>query len=134
MKEESQMHRGDRENSGDSTQNLMLTLETASDMVSEIRGQSRDLNHLLKKQASLDAIVTLLGEKKAKVDTLKELAREIGIQLRVDANGFVGISVPESCKVRFVQLMADFRELLEEESRLEDLICGQGFPISRRVR
>lgn len=124
----------DRDSSVDSLQNLLLALETANDTVSEIRQQSRDLNHLLGRQANLDAVVTLLAQKKAKVDTLKELTREIKTQLKVDVNGRVGILLPESYKVRFVELMADFRELLEEESRLEELICGKGFPITRRVR
>jgi hypothetical protein len=132
-RERMRTERKQKENLTGSMQNLLLAIETMSNMVSEMRRLSRDLDGLLREQGDPDQIITLLSQKKSKVDTLKELAKEIRIMLRVDEDGAVGISLPESHKTRFVHLMADFRELLEEESRLQELMCERGFPITRRV-
>jgi hypothetical protein len=119
--------------SGDPVRNLDLLLETAIDLVAELNRLSESLDENLRKSTDADSIISLLREKKASVDTLRDLAREIKIHLRVNDSGQPRTPVPEGLKVKFAQLMLDLKRLLKEESRIEDLICGRGVPISRRV-
>ena len=114
--------------------NLFLITESASDLVGEIRGLSRSLDRSLRSSADLDTVVSLLRSKKAKVDTLTGVVRRLKAELRVDPNGAVGVAVPDTFKLRFAELLEEVRGLVEEESRIESLICGSGLPITRRRR
>ena len=118
----------------DETHDLSLLMATAGDLVAELSDLALAVERRLSKSADVDEVVSLLKEKKAKVDTLNTVALEITSRLRLGADGSVGIAVPEGLKVRFRELMADFRRLLDRESRIEDLIAGRGFPVSRRLR
>jgi hypothetical protein len=122
------------ESSEEATHNLVLLIESARDLVGELRQLSQQLDENLQKCVDLDMVISLLREKKDRVDTLRRLATEIRARLRVTDKGEPGIQVSESSKLLFNQLMADLRDLLEKESRLESLICGCGLTISRGVR
>jgi hypothetical protein len=82
----------------------------------------------------VDELISLLEMKKSRVNTLNAVALEITTRLRLSPDGRVGVAVPEALKSRFHELMAGFRRLIEQESRIEDLIAGRGFPVSRRLR
>jgi hypothetical protein len=118
----------------ESKRNVVLLIESAGDIVVDLRQLSGSLDQLLERCADLDEVINLLHEKKAKVDTLRELARQIKVQLRVDADGRIGVELPEGVRNRFIRLMDDLRRLLEDESRLESLICGRGLTVSRGGR
>lgn len=118
----------------ESTRNVVLLIESAGDIVDDLRRLSGSLDELLERCADLDEVIKLLHEKKAKVDTLRELARHIKVQLRVDADGHIGVELPEGVRDRFIRLMDDLRRLLEDESRLENLICGRGLTVSKGGR
>ena len=116
------------------TQDLSLLMATANDLVAELSDLALAVERCLSRSPDVDEVVSLLREKKARVDTLNTVALEITARLRLSADGSVGLAVPEGLKVRFHELMADFRRLLDRESRIEDLIAGHGFPVSRRLR
>jgi hypothetical protein len=119
---------------GETTHNVVLLIESAGDMVDDLRLLSGSLDQLLERCADLDEVINLLHEKKTKVDTLRELARQITVQLRLDADGRIGVELPEGVRDRFCRLMEDLRLLLEDESRLENLICGRGLTVSKGGR
>lgn len=112
--------------------NIVLLLESANDTVECIRELSRSLDESLQQGADLDTIIKVLEAKKARVDVMRDLATEIRVQLRVDASGQIGVQLPEAFRLRFGQLMSGLQQILEEEARLESLICGRGLTISKR--
>jgi hypothetical protein len=118
----------------DTTLELSLLMETAMDLVRHLRDLSDSVEKSLGRAADADTLVRLLRLKKEKVDTLNAVAREITARLQLGSDGRPGIVVPENIKVGFYDLMAEFQRLLEEESRIANLISGQGFPISLRNR
>jgi len=118
----------------DLTCNVVLAMESARDLIAEMRSLLRSLEEGLKAAREIDSIVAILEKKKAKVDTLKGLAVEIKSQILAGRSADGRTSLPEPVRMRFLEMMAEFRELLEEEARIEALICGRGLPISRRMR
>jgi hypothetical protein len=118
----------------DETHDLSLLMATAGDLVAELSDLAISVEQCLNKSSDVDQVVSLLKRKKAKVDTLNTVALEITSRLNLGPDGSVGLEVPEGLKVRFRELMADFRRLLDRESRIEGLIAGRGFPVSRRLR
>ncbi len=119
---------------GDETHDLSLLMATAGDLVAELSDLALAVERCLSKSTDVDEVISLLREKKGKVDTLNTIALEITSRLKLNADGSVGLTVSEGLKVRFRELMADLRRLLDRGSRIEDLIAGRGFPVSRRLR
>jgi hypothetical protein len=118
----------------DDTHDLSLLIATAGELIAELSDLALGVERCLGKSTNVDEVVTLLKKKKAKVDTLNTVALEITSRLRLNTDGSIGLAVPEDLKVTFRELMADFRRLLDREARIEDLIAGRGFPVSRRLR
>jgi hypothetical protein len=116
----------------ESTDDLTLVIETARDLVAQLMGLSKSLDDHLQRVGDLDAVISILHEKKARVETLNEVTRQIRAHLKVDETGNTDIPVPEHVKLKFAGLMMDFRALIEEESRIEKLITGRGIRISGR--
>jgi len=118
----------------DLTCNLVLAMESARDLIAEMKRLLHSLEDSLRSSGEVSSIVAILEEKKAKVDTLKQLAVEIKTQMLAGRNEDGRTTMPEGVRLRFLELMAEFRVLIDEEARIERLICGQGLPISRRAR
>jgi hypothetical protein len=121
-------------NTDDRTNDLSLLMATAGDLVAELSDLAASVERCLGRSTDVDQVISLLREKKAKVDTLNAVALEITSRLKSTAEGRAGLTIPGHLKVRFRELMAAFRRLLDRESRIEDLIAGRGFPVSRRLR
>ena len=113
---------------------LLLAVESARTIVDQIRKISESLDTHLETSAHLDEIVALLADKKGMVDTLNNVVGDIKLRLRVDKNGRAGIPVPDDIKILYARLVSDVRELLQEEARIESLVCGKGIPISKAGR
>jgi hypothetical protein len=109
-------------------------MESARDLIAEMKSLLRSLEEGLKASREIDYIVAILEKKKAKVDTLKGLAVEIKSQMLAGRSADGRTTLPDPVRLRFLEMMAEFRELLDEEARIESLICGQGLPISRGTR
>jgi hypothetical protein len=122
-----------RKTDAEAVPNIVLLIESAGDIVKDLRDLSTSLDKLLQRSADLGAVIGILHEKKAKVDTLRELACQIKFELRVGPDGRIGVDLPEGPKLRFAQLMADLHKLTEDESRLEELLCGRGLTVSKGV-
>jgi hypothetical protein len=118
----------------DLTCNVVLAMESARDLIAEMKSLLRSLEEGLKASREIDYIVAILEKKKAKVDTLKGLAVEIKSQMLAGRSADGRTTLPDPVRLRFLEMMAEFRELLDEEARIESLICGQGLPISRGTR
>jgi hypothetical protein len=119
---------------GDSTCNVVLAMESARDLIAEMKSLLRSLEEGLKDSREIDSIIAILEKKKAKVDTLKVLAVQIKSQILAGRSEAGGTIMPDSVRLRFLEMMAEFRDLIEEEARIENLICGQGLLISKRTR
>lgn len=117
----------------DLTYDLTLIIETARDLVAELMELSKSLDGNLQSSTDLDTVICILREKQTRVATLKDVTTQIKASLRVDETGKVGIPVPEDVKLKFAELMMDFGELVEEESRIESLIAGNGIPLRGRL-
>jgi hypothetical protein len=113
---------------------LALLIETAGELVTGLQDLAGSVEASLAGTSDVEDVIALLSQKKAKVDTLKAVALQITSRLKVNADGHVGVVVPEGLKVRFRELMVGFQGLVDQESRIEDLIAGRGFPVSRRLR
>jgi hypothetical protein len=118
----------------DDLHDLTLLVETAGDILRSLNDLAATLEVRLGRGADVDDVIELLRRKKAKVDTLNGVAVEIAARLRGNPGGRAGIEVPGSLRSRFHELMAGFRDLLDRESRIEDLIAGRGFAVTRRSR
>jgi len=118
----------------DLTCNVVLAMESARDLIAEMKSLLRSLEAGLKDSREIDSIVAILEKKKAKVDTLKDLAVQIKAQILAGRSEDGRTTLPDSVRLRFLEMMAEFRDLIEEEARIESLICGQGLPLSRRTR
>jgi len=123
-----------RDDVKDQIQDLSLLMTAASDLIAELNDLALAVEGRLSRSSDIDKVISLLQEKKARVDTLNTVALEITTRLRLRTDGTIGLSVPDDLKATFLGLMADFRRLLEREAQLEDLIAGCGFPVSRRLR
>lgn len=116
-----------------SIEDIKLMIESARDIVSELKDLSCDLDELLDCGAPIDEVISLLETKKVRVDALRELSMRIKAELRVDQSGRVGTALPEDVKISFGDLMAALNELIEVEIKLERLLCSRGIPISGRI-
>jgi len=123
-----------QESMKDAADDLSLLIASAEDIVAELSDLAAAVERGISKNTDVDTVVSLLKRKKAKVDTLNVVALEITSRLNSASHGGDGLTLPEGLKSRFRELMANFRQLLEKESRVEDLIAGRGFPVSRRLR
>jgi hypothetical protein len=119
---------------GNEIEELALLIETAAELVSDLQEQAEALELQLGASPDVEDVIGLLGRKKSKVDTLKSVAIEITSRFRPKAGGGPGKAVPEGLKLRFRELMDEFERLLTHEARIESLIAGRGFPVSRRLR
>jgi hypothetical protein len=128
------MRREDEPSSATADYDARLLIESARDLIEVIRVMGQGLDQKLREAADVDLVISVLSKKKQKVETLKEIAREIKVRLRVGGDGRAGIAVSEATRVEFADLMENLRQLVEEEQQLEELVCGQGLSISRRTR
>jgi hypothetical protein len=118
----------------DEIHDLSLLMITARDLIAELSDLAIAVERCLNRTTDVDEVISLLNEKKTRVDTLNTVALEITTRLRLRSDGSVGLAVPEDVKAGFQGLMEEFRRLMNLEARLEDLIAGRGFPVSRRLR
>lgn len=116
------------------TSNFALLMESARDVVDGIRELSQSVEAKVNESASLEEIIPLLTEKRDRVGVLRGLSREITISLGATETGKVGVPLSDQAKQQFLDLVAEFQELISEESTLENLVCKQGLRISRRKK
>jgi hypothetical protein len=128
------MYREDRLGTDDVDCAVKLLIASARDLIVEMRTLGNELDEVLGQTAEIDSVISVLSKKKEKVETLKEVARQITSRLRVGDDGKAGVEVSEEIRQEFTGLMAEFSQMLEEEERLEEMVCGQGLQISRRSR
>jgi predicted nucleotidyltransferase len=114
--------------------NVILVIESARDLVRDIKDLSRRLDDELKESSDIDSIVCLLQEKRSRVDMLRQMATQIRTELRVGGDGKPAVEMPEVMKLELGDLVVELRQLLDEEARIEALICGTGLPIAGRLR
>jgi predicted nucleotidyltransferase len=113
---------------------VILVIESARDLVRDIKDLSRRLDDELKESSDIDSIVCLLQEKRSRVDMLRQMATQIRTELRVGGDGKPAVEMPEVMKLELGDLVVELRQLLDEEARIEALICGTGLPIAGRLR
>jgi hypothetical protein len=118
--------------SGCASSNIALLMESARDVIDEIRGISETVEAKLHESASLDEILPLLAEKRDRVGVLRDLSREITISLGAAETGTASVPLPESQRQQFMDLVSELQALITEESSLENLVCQRGLRISRR--
>ena len=118
----------------DETHDFSLLMTTAGDLVAELSDLAIAVEECLNRGTDVEEVIALLRKKKARVDTLNAVALEITSRLGPRADGGTGLAVREDLKAMFRELMAEFRRLLDREARIEDLIAGRGFPVSRRLK
>jgi hypothetical protein len=118
----------------DETHDLSLLMTTAGDLVAELSDLAIAVEECLNRSTDVEEVIALLHKKKARVDTLNAVALEITSRLGARADDGTGLAVPEDLKAMFRGLIAEFRRLLDREARIEDLIAGRGFPVSRRLK
>jgi hypothetical protein len=112
--------------------NFELLMESARDVIDDIRDLSRSVEAKVSESASLDEIIPVLTEKRDRVGVLRDLSRQITVSLGASETGRVGILLSDDAKQRFLDLVAEFQALISEESSLENLVCKQGLRISGR--
>jgi len=116
------------------TSNVALLMESARDVIDDIKKLSRNVGAKLERSASLDDIVPILAEKRDRVGVLRDLSREISVSLGAAETGEVGVPLSEESKQQFLDLVTEIQELITEESGLEDLVCKRGLRISGRSK
>ena len=116
------------------TSNVTLLMESARDVIDDIKKLSRNVGAKLERSASLDDIVPILAEKRDRVEVLRDLSREISVSLGAAETGKVGIPLSEESKQQFLDLVTEIQELITQESGLEDLVCRRGLRISGRSK
>lgn len=116
------------------TSNVALLMESARDVIDDIKKLSRNVGTKLERSASLDDIVPILAEKRDRVGVLRDLSREITVSLGATKTGKVGVPLSEESKQQFLDLVSEIQELITEESGLEDLVCKRGLRISGRSK
>ena len=128
------MDRGHDGFSGCAASNIALLMESARDIMGNIKSLSRSVEAKLERSASLDEIIPILAEKRDRVAVLRDLSREITVSLGAAETGKVTVPLTDKCKQQFLDLVSEFQELISEESQLEDLVCKRGLKISGRGR
>lgn len=126
------MNRGHDGFSECATSNIALLMESARDVIGDIKNLSRSVEAKLERSASLDEIIPILAEKRDRVGVLRDLSREITVSLGAAETGRVGVPLSDESKQKFLDLVGEFQELITEESSLEDLVCKRGLKISGR--
>ena len=114
--------------------NFALLMESAREVIDGIREVSRTVEARVNQSAAMEEIVPLLMEKRDRVGVLRDLSREIAVSLGASETGKVGVPISDDSKQQFLDLVAEFQELIDEESTFEELVCRQGLRISRRKR
>lgn len=112
--------------------NFALLMESAREVIDGIREVSRTVETKVNQSASMEEIVPLLVEKRDRVGVLRDLSREISVSLGASETGKVGVPLSDESKQQFLDLVAEFQHLINEESTLEELVCKEGLRISRR--
>lgn len=112
--------------------NVELLLESARDVIDEIREISQTVKCKLGECASIDEIIPLLTEKRDRVCVLRDLSREITVSLGAPETGTAGVTLSGPSKQQFLDLVTEFQELITEESTLDGLVCERGLRISGR--
>ena len=120
--------------SGCTTSNVALLMESARDVIDDIKKLSRNVGAKLERSAALDDIVPILAEKRDRVGVLRDLSREISVSLGAAETGKVSVPLSEESKQQFLDLVTEIQELITEESGLEDLVCKRGLRISGRSK
>ena len=120
--------------SGCASSNIAMLMESARDVIGDIKSLSRSVEAKLERSASLDEIIPILAEKRDRVGILRDISREITISLGAAETGKVGVPLSEESKQKFLDLVSEFRELITDEQSLEDLVCRRGLRISGRGR
>ena len=118
----------------DAAGNVILVIESARDLLRDIKDLSRQLDRELKGPGDVDRVVGILQEKRSKVDMLRQMATQIKTELRVGEDGKPAVEMPEVMKLELGDLVIELHQLLDDEARLEALICGNGLPIAGRSR
>jgi hypothetical protein len=116
--------------SGCASSNIALLMESARDVIDDIRGISHAVEAKLRESASLDELLPLLMEKRDRVGVLRDLSREITISLGAAETGVANVPLPESQRQQFMDLVSELQALITEESGLENLVCERGLRIS----
>ncbi|MGD9402637.1 MAG: hypothetical protein PVF95_10265 [bacterium] len=112
--------------------NFALLMESARDVIEGIRELSSTVEARVMESAPMDEIIPLLMEKRDRVGVLRDLSREITVSLGASETGKVGVPLSDNSKQQFLDLVAEFQDLIDEESTLENLVCKQGLRISAR--
>ncbi len=114
--------------------NIALLMESARDVIGDIKNLSRNVEARLERSASLDEIIPILAEKRDRVGVLRDLSREITVSLGASETGKVGVPLSDESRQQFLDLVGEFQELIAEESSLENLVCRRGLRISGRSK
>jgi len=112
--------------------NFALLMESARDVIDGIRELSSTVEARVNESASMEEIIPLLMEKRDRVGVLRDLSREITVSLGASETGKVGVPLSDNSKQQFLDLVAEFQDLIDEESTLENLVCKRGLRISAR--
>ena len=112
--------------------NISLLMESAREVIDDIRELSQGLEAGLRESASLDEIITALTEKRDKVRVLRDLSREITVSLGAAETGATDISLSGPSKQQLMELIGEFQELISEESGLEGLLARRGIKTCKR--
>jgi chitinase len=110
--------------------NIALLIESAREVMDDIKDLSLSVEAGVKDYASLDEIIHLLAEKKDRVGVLRDISREIAVSLGAAETGRASMELTESAKQNFLDLVAEFQRLIADESSLEDLVLKRGLRIS----
>lgn len=110
--------------------NIALLIESAREVMDDIKDLSLSVEAGVKDYASLDEIIQLLAEKKDRVGVLRDISREIAVSLGAAETGRVGIELTEPARQKFLDLVSEFQRLIADESSLEDLVLKRGLRIS----
>jgi hypothetical protein len=105
-------------------------MESARDVIDDIRGISESVEAKLHQSASLDEILPLLTAKRDRVGVLRDLSREITVSMGAAETGAASVPMPEAQRQQFMDLVSEFQTLITEESSLENLVCKRGLRIA----
>ncbi len=117
--------------SGCACSNIALLMNSARDIIEDIRRISETVEAKLHESASLDELLPLLTKKRDRVGVLRDLSREITISLGAAETGKPSVPLPEGQRQQFMDLVSELQALITEESNLESLVCRHGLRISR---
>jgi len=122
------------ESKGSTNQDLIVMIEGASELVTQLQNLSEQIDERLNRGSSVDDVIEILNDQKGKVDTLRQLSRQITSTLGIDESGCLHQPIPERAKIAFEDLMRNLTRLVETQSRIESLIAAKGIPISGLIK